>query len=59
MYFVHGHYVDVSGVDTKPFITGHEAMKRFAKYKNITEKGTNDYMAELIIKEILEKTDTV
>jgi Zn-dependent metalloprotease len=59
MYFAHGHYVDVSSVNTKPSITGHEAMTRFAKYKNIPEKGIKDYMAELIIKEIPEKTDTL
>lgn len=59
MYFAHGHYVDVSSVNTKPSITGHEAMTRFAKYKNIPEKGIKDYMAELIIKEISEKTDTL
>ena len=34
MYFAHGHYVDASDVNPKPSITGHEAMKHFAKYKN-------------------------
>lgn len=59
MYFAHGHYVDASDVNPKPSITGHEAMKHFAKYKNIPEKAIYNYIAELIIKEILEKTDTL
>ena len=59
MYFAHGHYVDASDVSPKPSITGHEAMKHFAKYKNIPEKAIYNYIAELIIKEILEKTDTL
>ncbi len=59
MYFSHGHYVDVSNVNTQPSITGHEAMTIFAKYKNIPEKGINDYISELVIKEIPEETDTL
>lgn len=59
MYFAHGYYVDASDVNPKPSITGHEAMKHFAKYKNIPEKAIYNYIAELIIKEILEKTDTL
>ena len=59
MYFAHGHYVVVSDINTKPSITGHAAMTHFAKYKNIPEKAINDYIAELIIKEIPGKTDTI
>ena len=59
MYFAHGHYVDVSNINPRPSITKLEAMQSFAKHKNIPVGDISNYIAELIIKEIFEKTDTL
>jgi|AGTN01.3.fsa_nt_gi Zinc metalloprotease (elastase) len=59
MYFAHGHYVVISNIDIKPSITEQKAMESFAKHKNIPLEDVDDYLSELIIKEIPLKTDTI
>lgn len=59
MYFAHGHYINTGDINTQPSISKQEAMENFAGYKNIPLKGIENYLAELIIKEIPTKTDTV
>jgi Zn-dependent metalloprotease len=59
MFFAHGHYVNTNNIDTKPSIPKPHAMENFARYKNIPIKEIRNYIAELIIKEIPEKIDTL
>ncbi len=59
MFFAHGHYVDVNNIITEPSITKNQAIKNFAKHKQIPIKDVSKYIVELIIKEIPEKTDTL
>ncbi len=59
MFFAHGHYVNTNNIDTKPSILEAQALESFARYKNIPIKDVSNYIAELIIKEIPEKTDTL
>ncbi len=59
MYFAQGHYISISDINIQPSITKHEAMESFARYKNIPLEDVVDFLAELIIKEMPAKTDTV
>jgi Zn-dependent metalloprotease len=59
MFFAHGNYIKIDNIDTNPVITVNEAKESFTNYKNIPSKLVADYSAELIIREIPLKDDTI
>lgn len=59
MYFAHGHYVSIDHINVQSSISEQKATENFAIYKNIPFKDVDNYLSELIIKEIPTKTDTL
>ncbi|WP_080903410.1 M4 family metallopeptidase [Parabacteroides sp. Marseille-P3160] len=59
MYFAHGRYLKIKGINTNPTIDKNKAKESFADYKNIPLEVITDYQAELLIKEIPAKNDTI
>jgi Zn-dependent metalloprotease len=59
MFYAHGDYIRIDRLNTKPAITDNEAGESFARYKGIPLELIVDYRAELIIREIPLKGDTV
>jgi len=52
MFFAHGNYVRIDGLNTKPAITSDEAKNSFAQHMEIPLELITDYLSDLIIKEI-------
>ena len=52
MFFAHGNYVRIDGLNTKPAISASEAKTLFARHMEIPIEIITDYLSDLIIKEI-------
>jgi Zn-dependent metalloprotease len=52
MFFAHGNYVRIDGLNTKSAISSKDAIIFFAQHLDIPLELVNDYLLELIIKEI-------
>ena len=59
MYFAHGNYIRINNLNTNPAITAEDAKNSFARYKEIPHELITDYFAELIIREIPLRGDTL
>ena len=58
MFFAHGKYVKIDGLNTRSAITAENAKTAFAEYKNISNDLVSRYLVNLMIKEIPFSNDT-
>jgi Zn-dependent metalloprotease len=52
MYLAHGHYVKIEGLNTIPSISTEKAADLFAEFKHIPKDSIDDFINELLIKEV-------
>lgn len=53
MKLAHGHYVKIEGLNTNPNISTTMAAEIFAEYKHVPKDSIDDFIIELLIKEVL------
>ncbi len=57
MFHAHGHYVPIQDINVKPGITVEKARDIFIAYKKIPANAVKNFISNLIIKEISDKTN--
>lgn len=58
MFYAHGHFVKLEGLDVRPKITDKIAKDSFANFKQIPSSDVSDFTSELLIKEIASLDST-
>jgi len=59
MFFAHGKYIKIDGLNERPAITDEDAKTFFADYKKIPLDVIREYFSELLIREIPLGNDTL